>query len=245
MTTHHHKVHEDEREPKQTISKSQANSLRERAKACAKSSAEMAFQFGKVLYQVYYTDVNLGNKTIPVWKAWGFEDWFLYCECELHMHAATAHSYKNVYNVFGVELNGAWSKSDLLPISKMRAISRIADKKNVKKWLKDAKKWSVCQTEEEVEYALTGKRKRMRSFAAKMTDANFREIKGVLKEAAELYDDLDRGELMTELFRQWRKSYSKRGGATVTGIEAARKKKAAKKKAPAKKKVAKGKKRAN
>jgi hypothetical protein len=203
----------------------------------------MAFQFGKVLFEIYYTDVELGKNTVPVWKAWGFDDWFLYCECELHMHAGTAHSYKNVYEVFGVELRGDWPKADLLPISKMRALSRIVEKKNVKKWLKDAKKWSVCQTEEEVEYALTGKRKRMRSFAAKMTDANFKEIKGVLKEAAESFEDLDRGELLTEIFRHYHKSFSKRG-ASVTGIEAARKRKKKAKKKVAKKKT-KAKKRAS
>lgn len=203
MAHSRHKKDDEKRIAIWNIKKTEANSLRKKAQDFTNKSAKAAFDFGALLYEIYFSDIKVGKEVIPVWRAWGYETWFLYCECELHMHAATVNSYRNVYDIFGVQLDGMWNKKDILPITKMRSLLKVVNENNVKSWVKKAKKLSCCDLDDEVEYALTGKKTRLRHFTARMDDKSFTEVKNIISDAREDFDGLDKGEVMARIFRQW------------------------------------------
>jgi hypothetical protein len=206
-----------DRGTKWTLDRGKADSLREKAKELSNSNARASFELGKILYEIYYSDVLVSGKPIPIWKVWGHDSWFNYVECELHMHVHTANSYRNVYDVFGVSLKGSFNPDDLLPITKMRALSRIVTKQNLKSWLKKAGQLSCCQLEDEIEIELTGNRKKTKHFSVLMTKSQFDDVKEIILKAKEIFGDIDNGDVVARVFNQWDKQNPKRKLRVVGG----------------------------
>jgi len=196
---------------KPCLSLSQAKGLREKALEASHKRAEATLDLGRILWETYYADVKVGSEYVPVWQAWEFKTWNDYVEEELGFHMTTAAFYRRIHEVFGIELADKWDRSLVASYTKMKALTRVVDAKNVNGWLRKAAKLSCCDLENEVHYALTGKNrpKNMRSFLASVTKDELEILREVIELGREDLGVERRGEVLAEIARQWKSSRNK------------------------------------
>ena len=134
------------------------------------------------------------------WKVWGYPSWEEFCGQELGLHMTTAYAYKKVWEVFFVDLAGAWDKDLVLPITKMRILtSANLTKRNVEGWLKKAKKMNCRKLRAEV-YGTD----ELHSFAAMVSGSDMRRIQKILKKGRDVYgEDESRGKLLVHILQDW------------------------------------------
>lgn len=131
------------------ISKDRASVLRKNLHAAVEHNAHTSWKLCEAMYHSYYSVVVISNKTVEVWRLWGYKSWEDFVEKEAGLHYNTAHSYKNVYDKFGFTLAGKWPMSALLPVTKMRLLT-YADltPNNVQAWMRRAADMSCCKLED-------------------------------------------------------------------------------------------------
>ncbi len=184
----------------------------------------------EVIHDLYYGTVEVGGGELPVFKFFGYPSWFAYVEEEIGLHVTTAHSYRIVHDVFSVQLKGKWDPELIASFTKMKALARVVDAKNVNSWLRKAGRLSSCALEEEVLEALHGKRKRgaNRHFLTMLTDRQLSSVNAVIELGRQEFAPqglVSRGDVLARILEQWGAAVSgrKRAGLRVVQGGKARK----------------------
>lgn len=167
----------------------------------------------EAVYELYYGDVEMGGGSMPLWSFFGYKSWFDYVETEIGMHVSTAAGYRMVHDVFMVRLEGKWDRSVMPSFTKMKALIRVVDAKNVNAWLKRANSLSCCALEEEILEFLYGKRKSgaTRHFAAMLTGRQLTAVNSIIEVGRQEFPELEtRGDVLTKILEQWDMAVAKR-----------------------------------
>lgn len=186
----------------------QADALHAKVKSATRASAEASFHLCELLYESFVSVVNTDQGWKFVWEYWGYKTWFDFVEIEVGMHETTANAYKKIWEVFGIELEGAWDFADALPITKMRILSAAdIDKRNVKNWLHKAKRMSCCELQAEV-YGTEV----LHTLAVSVSKRELNAINKALEAARRDYEEpkkVTRGELLVGIVKDWQASRAK------------------------------------
>lgn len=190
------------------LNQSTANSLRNRVLALVAKEGFARLELAEALYELYYGVVEVGGGELPLYKFFGHSSWFEYVETEVGLHVSTAAGYRLVHDVFGIKLRGAWDTSLTQSFTKLKALARVVNERNVNAWLKKAQRLSCCALEEEIAEHLTGRRRRgaHRHFTALLTDRQLARANAILHQAADQFPDGSwdsRGELLLRILEQW------------------------------------------
>lgn len=159
----------------------------------------------QLCWAAYESDVNMtrvNGQLVFCWATWGHDSWEDFVGKEMDLHVTTALAYKRVWEVFYVNLEGAWSPDLLLGITKMRLLSMAKlTKGNVTSWLKRAKKITCRELA-----ALVQDREELHSFAVPLTASQMRLVRRTLDQAKDSFargDRMSRGQVMTQIMREW------------------------------------------
>jgi len=160
----------------------------------------------ELCWAAYESDVSMTRDSkgelVFCWKAWGYDSWEEFVGKELDLHVTTAYAYKKIWEVFYVELAGAWDVSLLLGITKMRHVSNVEGltKSNVTAWLKRAKKMTCREL-----VPLVYNQPEKFSFAVPLTARQMKTTKKALDQAKTVYgnEKMTRGEAITEILQEW------------------------------------------
>lgn len=189
------------------ISMHQADLLRKRLKDIVIANAQTC----KDLYwAVYESDVQMvrnGSGQLEYcWKVWGYDTWEDYVGKELDMHVTTAYAFKKIWEVFWVDLAGAWDESLLLGVSKMRILTAAAlTKQNVNKWLKKAATMNCRLLRAEVFGT-----EELKSFTAIVSASNLQRLNKIIDQGRNTFgEDLTRGEVLTNILKSWADDHPK------------------------------------
>lgn len=164
--------------------------------AHAKASIELCW----ALYETDHALVLIGGQPTSLWEAWGYKSWREFVGVELGMHPTTAYCYRRVWEVFYVELAGAWAEKDLLPITKMRILCAAKmDKNNVTAWLTKAKKMTCPQL-----VAAVYGTEELHTFATSMTAKEMEAVRNAIEDARGAFGtDLPRGGILARMVQEW------------------------------------------
>lgn len=188
------------------LSKGQATKLRRQIAEIVQQRSKFDLDLCWAVYETYDRMVMVGGEPVFIWVAWGFEDWKEFIGKELGLYPATAYAYRHIWEVFGVELDGAWDKNLLLGVTKMRilAADQGINRRNANKKLRDAADMTCRQLRAEVFDT-----EELRHFHVSVTDAEMTALKKGLDDARKTLggeaEELTRGELLTFIVEEWRK----------------------------------------
>jgi hypothetical protein len=198
---------------KNALTQANANKLREKIIGLTVQETKCQLEVAEAVYELYYGTVAVGNGELPLYKFFGYPSWFAYVEEEVGLHVTTAASYRMVHDVFMIQLKGKWDASLIPSFTKMKALTRVVDAKNVNAWLRKAKRLSCCALEEEILEALYGKQKKgaNRHFLAMLTDRQFTAVNSIIEIGRQEFPDLEtRGEVLTKILEQWDAAVAKK-----------------------------------
>jgi hypothetical protein len=135
-----------------TLSTADANKLRKQATEAVESNTNSVLLMAIVLWNTYRYNVKVDGIESPLWVAWGHETWLEYVEHELGIHQSTATAFRRIHEVFNIELNGCWERAefDKFSATKLKALCKVVNKKNVNGWIRRAAKLSCCELDEAI-----------------------------------------------------------------------------------------------
>ncbi len=135
-----------------TLSTQDANNLRKKAVEATQQNTSSVLLLAVVLWDTYRFNVKFNGIESSLWEAWGYKTWFEYVEHELGIHQSTAAAFRRIHEVFNIELEGCWEKDifDQLSATKLRALCKVVNKKNVNGWMRKAVKLSCCALDEAI-----------------------------------------------------------------------------------------------
>jgi hypothetical protein len=181
----------------------QAESLRERCKAVGAKHQSASIELCKVVWETEGAVVKVDGEYTYCWALWGFSSWEDYLGKELDLHLTTAYSLKNVWEVFYVELRGAWDESLLLGITKMKILASAGlTRKNVESWLRKAQTMTCRKLRADV-YGT----EELHTLQLPLTGSQLSLVRGALdmaKTTVSNGEKMNRGELLTHIIRSWR-----------------------------------------
>lgn len=191
-----------------------AMKLRERAIELIGQETKSRLELASIIHELYYGEMVASGGRIPLWRHFGFKNWFDYVETEIGMHVTTASGYVLVHEVFSVRLGGKWDPSSAPSFTKLKAIARVVDAKNVGSWIKRAQEMSCCALEEAVQEAVHGRRRKgaVHGFMAMLTARQMAAVNAVIEVGRQSFPGLrTRGDVLTRILEEWSDSRTKRG----------------------------------
>jgi hypothetical protein len=94
----------------------------------------------EAVWETECTVVKKNGEYIYCWALWGYTSWEDFLGKEMDLHLATAYALRNVWQLLGVDLKGAWNADLLLGPTKMKLLTHAPiNRKNVNSWLRKAK----------------------------------------------------------------------------------------------------------
>jgi hypothetical protein len=189
----------EDKNPNQ-ITPAKAEALLERVRQVVETNAQSNFDLCQILYETSQAVVSVGGNIVFAYQTWGYKNWFDFVETEIGLHEQSANAYRRVYEVFGVELAGAWDTGKPLPITKMRILTAAnLTKVNVRVWLKKAEKMTCCKLVSEV-YGTA----EQAHFHASVSKRGLNDINRALDAArASFGEDLPKGDLLVRMLNEW------------------------------------------
>lgn len=184
----------------QKLTQAKADALLERVKSVVAESAKSNFDLCQVLYETSRAVVSIGGNIVFAYETWGYKTWFDFVEAEVGLHEQSANAYVKVYEVFGVELAGAWDTGKPLPITKMRILTAAElTKTNVRAWIKKAEKLTCCKLVSEI-YGTA----ELSHFHASVSKRGLSDINRALQAARDSFgEDLPKGDLLVKALNEW------------------------------------------
>lgn len=189
----------EDKNPNQ-ITSAKAEALLERVRQVVETNAQSNFDLCQILYETSQAVVSVGGNIVFAYQTWGYKNWFDFVETEIGLHEQSANAYRRVYEVFGIELAGAWDTGKPLPITKMRILTAAnLTKVNVRAWLKKAEKMTCCKLVSEV----YGTAEQVH-FSASVSKRGLNDINRALDTArASFGEDLPKGDLLVRMLNEW------------------------------------------
>lgn len=192
----------DEATKQPTLTSKQTEQFRAKIDSIVSSVRTAAMD---LCWAAYESDVNMtrvDGELVFCWQTWGYSSWEEFVGKELDLHVTTAYAYKRIWEVFYVDLAGAWDTSMLLGITKMRHLtSAPLTKANVNAWLKRAKKHTCREL-----VALIYEREDIHSFAVPLTASQLKQVHRTLDQARSAFskgEKMTRGQRLTAILREW------------------------------------------
>jgi hypothetical protein len=185
---------------KATHTKDKANVLLTRIRSLSGKGAQNSADLAQALHESYHGWAYVGGKQHYLYELWGYRSWEEFVGKEAGLHLTTAYSYVRIWQVFYIDLAGAWDVNDLLPFTKMRALtSAPLTKTNVSGWLKRAKNMTCSQLVAKV----YGKPEvcQMRVAVTASQQAKINDALTIAREA--FPDGLPRGDLLAKIAGEW------------------------------------------
>ena len=201
-----------------SLTPKQAEELRQKLVGMAKANRETCMDVCWACYESNVAMTRDGNgELVYCWQTWGHDTWESYVGKELDLHLTTAYSFAKIWEVFMVQLEGAWDRELLLGITKMRLLSSAnLTKKNVNSWLRRA----ATMTCRELRAAVY-ETDELHSFAASLTAPQMKQVLNALEVAKAAFphgEKMSRGDLLARVMKDWR---------STQGLVATKKSKAA------------------
>lgn len=187
-----------------SITPKQATTLRYQIQEVVRTTSRGTMDLCWACYEADTQMVRVGDKVDFVWKVWGYETWEEFAGCELGLHMTTAYAFRKVWEVFYIDLSGSWDEELLLPITKMRILSRVVTKDNVEGWLKKARTVNCRKLR-----ALVYGEAEVRSFATTVSLADFDRIQRILERGKDFYDGCSKGEALANILKEWESTHRK------------------------------------
>lgn len=185
------------------ISQKQATLLRTKIQGFVDAGKENAMDLCWACYEADTQMVRVKGQLEHCWKVWGYPTWEEYVGQEMGLHMTTAYAYKKIWEVFYVDFNGAWDKSLLLSITKMRLLSVAPlTKKNINTWLKRAAGVNCRKLR-----AMVYDTEELRNFSTLVTVKELERINQILDQGRDVYgeEDAPRGKVLVSILRDWAK----------------------------------------
>jgi len=191
-----------ENKPKVTdqITATGAKALLDKVRFLVEANAQSNFDLCQLLYETDRSVVSIGGDVVFCYQTWGYKTWYDFVETEIGLHETTANAYRRVYEVFGVELAGAWDTGKPLPITKLKILTAATiTKSNARAWLRKAEKMTCCQLVAEV-YGT----EELKHFTASVTKRGLSDINRALDTARDSFgEDLPKGDLLVRMVNEW------------------------------------------
>lgn len=187
-------------EDKTQITAAKAEALLDKVRNVVAENAKSTFDLCQILYETDRAVVSVGGRIVFAYETWGYKTWFDFVETEVGLHEQSANAYRRVYEVFGVELAGAWDTGKPLPITKMRILTAAnLTKANVRAWIKKAEKMTCCKLVAEI-YGTA----ELAHFHASVSKRGLNEINRALAAARDDFgQDLPKGDLLVKALSEW------------------------------------------
>lgn len=188
------------------LSKREATKLRRQISNIVEGHAKFSLDLCWAVYETYERMVLVGGQPVFIWEAWGYDDWQEFVGQELGLYPTTAYAYRRIWEVFGVELDGAWDKKNLLGVTKMRilAADQAMNRRNVDKKLRTAAKMTCAQLRAQVFDT-----EEIRHFHVSVTEDGMETLKAAIedgrKRLGEEAEELSRGEILTFIVSEWQR----------------------------------------
>lgn len=190
------------------LSSKQAEALREKVRTVVETNKKEAIDLCMVVYETDVRVVAVNDEYRFCWELWGYKSWEEFLGKEMDLHITTAYCLKKVWEVFYVDLQGAWNTDLLLGITKMKILAAARlDHRNVESWLKKAK-GMTCR---ELRAKVFGTEETY-SFATHLTGSQMTMVKRILDQAKTSVtkgEKMSRGDLLVHIMREWRNSNAK------------------------------------
>ena len=206
-----------------TLTSARADALRQKAIAVTEQNTKSDLALAEVLWETWAYDVKVNGEQIPLWTAWGHENWEQYVEVELGVHMTTAAGFRKMHEVYSVQLKDAFDPNALDGISatKLKILTRVVSARNINGWLKKAKKLSCCALEEEVMHSIhgTGKVGAIHTLSMFVTKAEQKRAGRILDQAMTDMGIDRRGKALLAILEEWEviKSRSKKVRVAAAG----------------------------
>lgn len=186
-----------------TLSTKQADTLRERIKTVVTAHKHASIEVCRAVWEADTTMVRVDGELRFCWEVWGHKSFEDFLGKEMHLHLKTASGFKRVWDVFYVDLQGAWNTNLLLGITKMRLLTSVKlTPKNVESWLRRADGMN-CR---ELQAAVFGTEE-LYQFATALTGSQMTIVKNTLDRAKSTVnrgEKMSRGDLLVHIMRAWR-----------------------------------------
>lgn len=134
-----------------------SNRVRGRAKELAKQLEMGYMELAKILYQVYDTQVRLGEDygpIVPIYTTWGYKTFSEYAEKELGLHHRKAERLRSIWYKLEIELSGLSdiTRERIVRIgwTKVRELIRVLTVKNADDWVEQGEKLSYPELYEAI-----------------------------------------------------------------------------------------------
>lgn len=176
-----------------------AHHLHQKVEQIVLDNKKSCMDLAMILHETYISTIVVGDEVMYVYQSWGHDDWAQFVRTEMGIFKTTADMYRKVWRVFGIDLAGAYSQDELLPITKMKILaSANLTRKNVRSWLKKANGMSCIELQREI-----FGHDRLHSVSFPVTSSEMDTINKRLDEYNELDSSLKRGEILTQAIDQW------------------------------------------
>ena len=185
------------------LAKKEADALRKRTVDTNAIVTDAQFDLGEHLYNTYYETVKDSEYgEIAVWSSWGYDSWEEYVEVELGLHWTTARKYRKVYEIFWVDLNGAWGVDELPEsMTKMITLTQVPlTKKNLNGWLTKARSLSCCG----LQALASGEETEWSNLNMRLTKSAATEVGSLLDKNKKTFNVTSRGEVLLKILREWK-----------------------------------------
>jgi len=190
-----------------TLNAEDAKKLRNQAVEATQSHTNSILLLGIVLWNTFRYNTSFNGLEAPLWEAWGHESWFEYVEHELGIHKSTAVAYRRIHEIFNIELESCWDRAvfDQLSATKLRALCKVVNKKNVNGWMRKAVKFSCCQLDEAIVVSQNGgiRADAIHTLSILCTKSEQKKMRDIITQAK---DDmkLDRpGKALLRILQEW------------------------------------------
>ena len=193
-----------------TLSTQNANLLRKKAVDATKQNTKSVLILAEVLWNTFRYNVKFNGIESSLWVAWGYKTWFEYVEHELGIHQSTAAAFRRIHEIFQIELEGSFDKElfDQLSATKLRALCKVVNKKNVNSWLRRAAKMSCCALDESILVAQNGgiRANSTHTLAILCTKTEQKKMRDIITEAKELMGLERPGATLLRVLQEWNNS---------------------------------------
>lgn len=190
----------------------QAEALRQKCRIAHNGSKLVSMELCEAVWETESTVVKKDGEFVYCWALWGYTSWEEFLGKEMDLHLARGYLLRNIWQLFGVELKGAWDEDLLLGVTKMGLLTRAPlTRKNANAWLRKAKLMTCKALRAEV-YGT----EEAHVLQLPLTGSQLRQVRGALeiaKSAISNGERMNRGELLAHIVSAWSAGYRNRRAA--------------------------------
>ncbi len=184
------------------VSMKNAEALRNKCRSTYNRGKTLSMEQCEAVWETESTVVRVNGEFVYCWVLWGYTSWEDFLGKEMDLHLRTAYTLRNVWQLFGVELKGAWDADLLLGPTKMKLLTYAPiNRKNANSWLRKAKAMTCKALAAEV-----FDKDEKHTLQLELTNSQFRQVRGALEIAKSTISNgekMKHGELIAHIVSAW------------------------------------------